>query len=206
MRVAPQRHGGVMPRGEYRCRPAHRVQEELLPPPSREEKRPQQPSDERSPAPPRGTCKLDRHKDAGDALLHAWRPLHPSQWQSHPVAPHAAAGAHSLRPPSRLSLFLRTHRWTWHTHRHVRNHLFFLFRCTSHSSTAKRMPLLLSRIPLRHASRHMHQPTATQSVNATQPPRMMPPHTPTRHHATRRKQCLDTQNRLPQRTTAPSRQ
>ncbi|RNC36303.1 hypothetical protein TcCL_Unassigned00731 [Trypanosoma cruzi] len=32
---------------------------------------------------------------------------------------------------------------------------------------------------------------------------MTMPHTPTRHHATRRKQRLDTQNRLPQTTTAP---
>ncbi|RNC44516.1 hypothetical protein TcCL_NonESM05779 [Trypanosoma cruzi] len=62
------------------------------------------------------------------------------------------------------------------------------------------------RIPIRHASRHMHQPTGTQSANATQPPRMMPPHTPTRRPATRRKHCLDTQNRLPQSTTAPSKQ
>ncbi|RNC34910.1 hypothetical protein TcCL_Unassigned02265 [Trypanosoma cruzi] len=78
--------------------------------------------------------------------------------------------------------------------------------CTSNNSTAKRMSLLLSRIPLRHASRHIHQLTATQSVNVTQSPRMTVPHTPTRHHATRRKQCLDTQNRLPQTTTAPSKQ
>ncbi|ESS55771.1 hypothetical protein TCDM_12739 [Trypanosoma cruzi Dm28c] len=97
MRVALQRRSGVMPRGEYRCRPAHRLQEELLLPLSREEKRPQQPSDERSPAPPRGTCKLCRQKDADDALLHALRPSHPSQWQSHPVAPHAAVDVHSLR-------------------------------------------------------------------------------------------------------------
>ncbi|RNC32567.1 hypothetical protein TcCL_Unassigned04809 [Trypanosoma cruzi] len=104
---------------------------------------------------------------------------------------------------SLLSLSLRTHRWPWHTHRNVRNHLFFFFPYTSNNSTAKRMPLPLSRIPIRHASRHIHQPTATQSVNATQLPRMMPPHTPTRRPATRRKQCLDTQNRLPQTTTAP---
>ncbi|RNC36920.1 hypothetical protein TcCL_Unassigned00086 [Trypanosoma cruzi] len=37
-------------------------------------------------------------------------------------------------------------------------------------------------------------------------PRMMEPHTPTRHPPTRRKQCLDTQNSFPQSTTAPSKQ
>ncbi|RNC35895.1 hypothetical protein TcCL_Unassigned01175 [Trypanosoma cruzi] len=37
---------------------------------------------------------------------------------------------------------------------------------TSHS-TAKRMSLLLSQILLRHASRHVHQLTGTQSVNVT---------------------------------------
>ncbi|ESS54942.1 hypothetical protein TCDM_13626 [Trypanosoma cruzi Dm28c] len=66
---------------------------------------------------------------------------------------------------SLLSLSLRTHRWTWHTQRHVRNQLFFLFPRTSHSSTAKRVPLLLSRIPLRHASCHMHQPTSVHVVS-----------------------------------------
>ncbi|RNC42678.1 hypothetical protein TcCL_NonESM07688 [Trypanosoma cruzi] len=97
MRVELQRHGGVMPRGEHRCRPAQRLQEGLLLPLSKEGKQPQQPNDERSSALPRGTCKLDRHKDAGDALLHALRPLRPSQWQSHPVAPHAAVDVQSLR-------------------------------------------------------------------------------------------------------------
>ncbi|RNC39137.1 hypothetical protein TcCL_NonESM11548 [Trypanosoma cruzi] len=78
-RVALQRHGGVMPRWEHRCRPAHHVREELLLPLSREEKRPQRPNDERSPAPPRSTYRLCRQKDADDALLRAWQPLNPSQ-------------------------------------------------------------------------------------------------------------------------------
>ncbi|RNC36894.1 hypothetical protein TcCL_Unassigned00056 [Trypanosoma cruzi] len=55
--------------------------------------------------------------------------------------------------------------------------LVFLLPRTSHSSAAKHMPLLLLRILLRHASRHIHQPTGTQSVNVTLLPRMMEPHT-----------------------------
>ncbi|EAN83325.1 hypothetical protein Tc00.1047053509281.30 [Trypanosoma cruzi] len=98
--------------------------------------------------------------------------------------------------PSLPSLSLRTHRWPWHTHRRVRNHLYPFLTCTSNNSTAKRMSLLRSRIPLRHASRHIHQLTATQSVNATQSPRMTVPHTPTRHPTTRRKQCLDNTKRV----------
>ncbi|EKF32377.1 hypothetical protein MOQ_003767 [Trypanosoma cruzi marinkellei] len=79
--------------------------------------------------------------------------------------------------PSLLSLSLKTHRWPWHTHRHVMNHLFSFFPRTSNSSTAKGMSLFLSQIPLRQASRHIHQLGGTQSVKITQPPRMLPPHT-----------------------------
>ncbi|RNC53356.1 hypothetical protein TcCL_ESM09318 [Trypanosoma cruzi] len=43
MRVALQRHVGVTPRGEYRCRPARHVQEELLLPLSREGNGPSRP-------------------------------------------------------------------------------------------------------------------------------------------------------------------
>ncbi|KAF5220488.1 hypothetical protein ECC02_006556 [Trypanosoma cruzi] len=78
---------------------------------------------------------------------------------------------------SLLSLSLRTHRRPWHTHRHVRKQLCFFLPRTSHSSTAKRMSLLLSQILLRHASRHIHQLTGTQSVNVTLLPRMTVPHT-----------------------------
>ncbi|RNC33420.1 hypothetical protein TcCL_Unassigned03888 [Trypanosoma cruzi] len=82
--------------------------------------------------------------------------------------------------------------------------------------------LLLSHTAQQHRQTHVTPPFADSPQTSLQPhssahrhivqkrhallPRMMEPHTPTRHPATRRKQCLDTQNRLPQQTTAPSKQ
>ncbi|RNC42535.1 hypothetical protein TcCL_NonESM07812 [Trypanosoma cruzi] len=58
-----------------------------------------------------------------------------------------------------------------------------------------------TRLPPR-SSAHRHTVRKRHAL----PPRTMVPHTPTRHPATRCKQYLDTQNRLPQSTTAPSKQ
>ncbi|ESS55275.1 hypothetical protein TCDM_13265 [Trypanosoma cruzi Dm28c] len=135
-------------------------------------KEPQQPNNESSPAPPRSTSKLCRHTHAyGTCCTHdGRRTIHNG---NRILSHHTPLWSTRTVSVSLLSPSLRRHWWPWHTHQHVRNHLFFLPR-TSHSSTAKRRSLLLSQIPIRHASYHIHQPTATQSVNVTQPPRTMP--------------------------------
>ncbi|RNC56825.1 hypothetical protein TcCL_ESM05596 [Trypanosoma cruzi] len=68
--------------------------------------------------------------------------------------------------PSLLSLSLRTHRWPWHTHLHVRKHLFFLFPRTSHSSTANLIssPFIL-RILFRQLFRYLNPPTSVHVVS-----------------------------------------
>ncbi|RNC36360.1 hypothetical protein TcCL_Unassigned00669 [Trypanosoma cruzi] len=94
----------------------------------------------------------------------------------------------------------------------------------AHSPTCQKalVFLLLSHTAQQHRQTHVTPPFADSPQTSLQPhssahrhivqkrhallPRMMEPHTPTRHPATRRKQCLDTQNRLPQQTTAPSKQ
>ncbi|KAF5226272.1 hypothetical protein ECC02_000395 [Trypanosoma cruzi] len=192
-------------RWEYRCRPARHVQEELLLPLSREEKRPQRPMMRgrlhllAAPASSAGTMMQTTlcctHYDRrtlhnGNRILwhHTSQRVRTVSVSLTPVPlPENSSAAVAHSPACQKAIC-------------------FLFPRTSHSSTAKRMSLLLSQILLRHASRHMHQLTGTQSVNVTLLPRMTVPHTPTRHPATRCKQCLDTQNKLPQSTTAPSKQ
>ncbi|EKF30694.1 hypothetical protein MOQ_005492 [Trypanosoma cruzi marinkellei] len=171
----------MTPRWEYRCRPAHRLQEELLLPLSREEKQPQQPNNEGSPAPPRSNYTLCRQKDADEAccthdsrrILHngnriLW--LHTPQWMR-----TASVSLPPFPPPENSSV------------------------AVADSPTCRKALVFL--LPPHIAQQH-HQTHVTPPF-ADSPQTRLPPHSSAHRHAVRKRHAAAPHDGAAQANTAP---